>query len=256
MISKILSFKEALMPRKEGAVRVAVKQNALERSTKSDTVNFTGSPVKLLNEAEQKLQAALNEKAFDFEKQDGTKFFGTLKEYFESCVVNWEAPNRWDEFFHCTSSKEVGREMIKTGLDWTKTKRMRCGPGTYFSANAMDAKMQSGGGAIIQANYIGKKKTHPIFSHEFYEAVSDNEAVKSFVKQFVDKDSESALNKYCHDLIQNGLEKTKTVVKDGKEVVSKKKVKIDYLDAGSGYGAKATIAVNNDCMKLSPYGWE
>ena len=57
-------------------------------------------------------------------------------------------------------------------------------------------------------------------------------------------------------VIQNGLEKTKTVVKDGKEVVSKKKVKIDYLDAGSGYGAKATIAVNNDCMKLSPYGWE
>ncbi len=199
--------------------------NNLERSPLTDTVCFKG---KQENELTPELKEILDNKIFQFKKNNGELFEGTIKDYFENSIINWQEA-QGKSFIHCTSTKDTAEKIIKEGLDWQKTSRMRCGPGTYFSPSAAGGYEQGGGSVSIKAEYLGLKDKYPVFEPCFYEAVQQNNELKNILPV---QNSPKLLNKYCHDLLQNDLD-------------------IDFLYAGSGRGVGAYVVINDDCVKLS-----
>ncbi len=201
--------------------------NTLEKSPKYDCVSF-GCTSK--GEIPSDIKKILDNKVFTFEKDDGKIFKGTIKEYINNSIIGTNDINNVSSFIHCTSSKEVGKQIIKKGLDWTKTSRMKCGPGTYFLPSMAGCMEQGGGSVAIEGKYIGNKRQFTIFEPNFYTAIDSNIEINDAVK------NRYYVNKYCHDYLEKDLG-------------------IDILYAASGRGVGSFVVVNDKCMRLSRYGW-
>lgn len=207
----------------------ANNNNTLERVPSKDSVSFSGA---VNNSAEDKVKDLLDNTAFEFKKANGDVFKGTIKEYFEDSIINHNSTKNLS-LVHCTTSKEAANSIIENGLDWQKTGRMKCGPGTYFAMSTFGGSEQGAGSIPIEGTYIGDKDEYPVFSKNFYEAVTYNQDLQNAVAEIVPDNTNKAVNKYCHDLLQDDMG-------------------IDLLYASSGYGTGAYAVINNDCMKLSP----
>lgn len=229
MISKI-SFN---LPKVNFATTKAMINNNLERSPKSDQVSFSGAN---LLELDADLKSLLDNSVFTFQKYNGKEFCGTIKEYLENSIIRYENTDRLGTLIHCTHTKEVADDIIKNGLDWTKTSRMKCGPGTYFSQSLFGGSEQGAGSVPIVAFYNGKKDKYPIFEPCFYEAIIYNKELAETLGKLCGSDKTKVINKYCHDLLQDEMG-------------------IDVLYASSGRSAGAFAVINNDCMFLKRYGW-
>lgn len=229
MISKI-SFN---VPKINFLGAKAVNKNTLERSPKNDEVNFSGVNLPVLD---SDLKSLLDNSVFTFQKYNGKEFQGTIKEYFENSVIRYENMGRLGSLIHCTQTKDIADDIIKNGLDWTKTSRLKCGPGTYFSQSSVGGSEQGAGSVPIAAFYKGKKDKYPIFEPCFYEAVIYNKELMDKLDGICGNDKTKVINRYCHDLLQDEMG-------------------IDVLYASSGRSAGAFAVLNNDCMSLRRYGW-
>ena len=134
------------------------------------SVNFKGADKS--TSLKEHVKKELDNKVFTFTKYDGEEFKGTIREYFENSITNKRAINNV-YMYHCTDSKNTALSIIKNGLDWTKTNRMKAGPGTYFSPSSVGGMEQGAGSVPIEAHYIGDKREYPVFETNFYEAMME-----------------------------------------------------------------------------------
>lgn len=203
----------------------------LIRYVPQNEINFKGS---IKNTGFDALKKEFDKKIFTFLKEDGSEFSGTIKEYFKNCIIGMN-PVRKEYMYHCTPNKETVRSILAEGLDWTKTNRMKAGPGTYFSPSRMGGAEQGAGNNAIEAVYIGNKREYPVFSKNFYEAVDFNKEIQNTASEY-GEDGRELVNKYCHDVLCDEMG-------------------IDYLYASTGRGTGAYTVLKNDCMQLSasPY---
>lgn len=223
MISGI-SFTSLYPFKQAGAINTT---NKLEKSPKYDCVSFCSTSK---GEIPSDIKKILDNKVFTFEKDDGKIFKGTIKDYINNSIIGTNDINNGFSLIHCTSSKEVGTQILRKGLDWTKTSRMKCGPGTYFLPSMAGGMEQGGGSVAIEGRYIGNKRNFTIFEPNFYTAIDDNIQINDAVK------NRYYVNKYCHDYLEKDLG-------------------IDILYASSGRGVGSFVVVNDKCMRLSRYGW-
>lgn len=186
------------------------------------------------NSSDEDFKKAIEDKVFTFEKANGDTFEGTIKEYFKSCIVN-KRPTDNTYMYHCTTTKDVALDIIENGLDWTKTGRMKAGPGTYFSPSTMGGSEQGAGSVPIEGVYIGNKREYPVFEMNFYEAVDGHREIEKIASEF-GEDTRKIVNKYCHDLLCDEMG-------------------IDFLYASTGRGTGAYAVLNNDCLRLSKCYW-
>ncbi len=205
------------------------QQNKIPSYTRCSDVKFCG-----INE-EKNIKNFLDKKSFEFTKTNGEVFTGTIKEFFENSIISTR-PSRYLSLIHCTSTKEVAKDIIANGLDWQKTSRMRCGPGVYFAPTVQVGIEQGGGSVPIEGTYIGNKEKFPIFENRFYDSVLGNEEILNSVSKLTSGNTEKAINKYSHNLLCNDMG-------------------IDLLYASSGYGTGAYVVLNDKCMELAPYYW-
>lgn len=196
----------------------------------SNNINFKGS---IDNDSYEELKEELDSRIFTFETYDGEEFEGTIKDYFKSCIIA-KRPMYQTYMYHCTTDKDTAMNIINNGLDWTKTNRMKAGPGTYFSPSSVGGSEQGAGSIPIEGVYIGNKREYPVFSTNFYEAITGNQELNETASKY--GDSTKLINKYCHDLLQYDLG-------------------IDFLYASTGRGTGAYSVLNNDCLRLSKYYW-
>lgn len=213
------------------------KTNSFQRTPKNDIVSFSASAE---NKIPNNIKETLDRKVFTLKKDNGELFEGTIKEYFENSIIN-KVSTKYTNFIHCTPTKEIANNIIENGLDWTKTKRMRLGPGTYFSPSAAGGTEQGGGMVPIEAEYIGNKKEYPVFEQNFYNGILDNQEIKNTVRELLKENTskyttEDIIDIYCHDIIE-------------------KEMGIDFLYGATGRGVGAYAVYNNDCVKLSKYYW-
>ena len=175
-----------------------------------------------------------DDKIFTFEDEKGKVFKGTIKEFLEDSIANVRRIENGDKtMYHATTSRDVAMDIIKDGLDWKRTNRMRCGPGTYFAPCAEEARMQVGTGIILEGVYRGDKKTYPVLKSKYYDSIEKNKELRELAKEY--NLGIGAVNEYCHDLMQHDMG-------------------IDFFYSSPGYGG-AYVVVNNDCLSLSTYGW-
>lgn len=211
------------------------KQNyfsSLERTPSKDTVSFGSS---CYQELSPELKEMLDNTEFTLRKYNGEIFTGTIREYLHHSVINKRSAKNI-KLIHCTQLRETAEEILRKGLDWTKTSRMKCGPGTYFSQSVADSMEQGAGSVPIEGEYIGDKENYFIFEPRFYEAINYNQEIEQAVSQKQEGNPTQLVNKYCHDILQNEMD-------------------IDFLYAASGRCSGAFVVLNNNCMKLSKHGW-
>ncbi len=201
--------------------------NQLERSPQYDCVSF-GCTSK--GEIPADIKETLDNTIFTFKKSNGRVFKGTIRDYINNSIKGTQDIPGYFSLIHCTSSKEVATQILRKGLDWTKTSRMKCGPGTYFLPSMAGGMEQGGGSVAIEGTYIGNKRKYTIFAPNFYTAIDDNIEINDAVK------NRYYVNKYCHDYLEKDLG-------------------IDILYASSGRGVGSFVVVNDKCMRLSRCGW-
>lgn len=194
MISKV-SF-NTFVPK---ALNNRTMANTLERSPKQDSVSFSGIKA---SEVSSELKEILDKAVFKFKKYNGEIFEGTIKEYLQNChrLKGDTRFIRESGIIHNTYSEDA-LAMIKNGLDWTKTSRVQCGPGTYF----IPCQNFNYGPVAIEAKYTGKMKEMPVFEKNFYEAIVYNKELRDIVEKSNPENPNKVLNKYCHDLLTNDM---------------------------------------------------
>lgn len=211
-----------------------IPNNNLERIPSRDCVSF-GALKPKETEISPEVKDMLDNNVFTFKKDNGEIFEGTIREYFENSIIRKN--DTWEmSLIHCTTTKEVAESIIRDGLDWTKTGRMKCGPGTYFSPSAACGTEQGAGSIPIEGIYMGNKKKYPVFEQNFYMAVDGNSQITDAVSSMQDGNARDIINKYCHDLLLNEMG-------------------FDFLYAGSGRGVGSYVILNDKCMELSKYNW-
>ena len=206
--------------------------NKLEKSPSKDCIEINSKNNQTIS---PEVKRVLDSMVFPFKKNNGEVYEGTIKDYLKSSVIGTR-PMRNISLIHCTSTKDTAEQMIKTGLDWTKTGRMKCGPGSYFSPSAAGGTEQGAGSIPVEGIYIGNKKEYAIFEPCFYEAIESQTELKELVSKLQDEDARKTINKYCHDFIQDEMG-------------------IDILYASSGRGVGSYVVFNDKCMKLQKYNW-
>lgn len=187
---------------------------------------YLGDDVKYLEKAKEVLKDAV----FEFDL-DGEKFEGTLQEYFEHCIINPKGHMPTGEIYHGTMQENVN-SMLSKGLDYTKTNREKCGPGTYFTGGM--GSIFSYGGAMLKGEYHGKQKTLPVFSPNFYTAVVNQPDIEDKLKEEVSSSCAAGkLLKVCaHDILANDMG-------------------IDMLYASGGRSEGCFVVLNDNCIRLS-----
>lgn len=231
MLSKILSSQIPILNNQNSTNNIK-RNNILERSPQSDTVSF-GSSKKA--EIPPETKKVLDTTSFTFRKNDGEIFEWTIKDYLKSSLI-CRRPFNASSLIHCTGTKETAEDMIKNGLDWTKTGRMKCGPGTYFSVTQA-ASMEQGTGAVtVEGTYIGDKNKFATFEPCFYTAIDGNTEILNAVSEVQNSDARSTINKYCHDFLMDEMG-------------------IDILYAASGRCVGSFVVLNDKAMQLSKHDW-
>ncbi len=212
--------------------------NSLERCPKVDTVSF-GSMSNSIQAQDGSLPKdvaeLLDNKVFKFQDDNGEVFKGTLKDYLKDSVIGYRDISPYMSFIHNTQCKETANEIIRKGLDWTKTNRMKCGPGTYFTTS-YGAGSEFGSGSVpVEGVYIGNKNKFCVFKPCFYEAVTSNKDLISSVNKLLggnkEKLADEYVNKYCHDYLQYDMG-------------------LDFIYAGAGRGVGAFVVLNDKCMSM------
>ena len=212
-----------LKPQKTNLLK---NQNRISFSSACDSVSFGNI------DKDEQVKALLDNTTFVFVDSEGEKFEGTIRGYFEDSVINYRDIGENFDMYHSTS-REAAEDIVNNGLDWTKTNRMKCGPGTYFSPIKGGGSMQGGGAYNVKAVYTGDTKNYPVFEPSFYEAIENNKELNDAVSEITGKEgSREAINRYCHDLLQNDME-------------------IDFLYAAAGSGGGGYVVFNNDCCDLT-----
>ncbi len=184
---------------------------------------------------EKNIKNFLDKKTFEFKKSNGEVFNGTIKEFFENSIISSRS-TKYLSLIHCTSTKDVAKDIIKNGLDWQKTSRTRCGPGVYFAPSVQVGIEQGAGSVPIEGTYIGEKESYPIFENRFYDSVTNNDDILNAVSKLTTDNPTKAINRYSHNLLCDDMG-------------------IDLLYASSGYGTGAYVVLNDECMELKPYYW-
>ncbi len=230
MLSKILSFQMPAIKMQTSSN--SVRNNILERSPKTDTVSFGRSKETEIPEATKKV---LDTTSFKFTKNNGEIFEGTIKDYLKSSLI-CRRPFDEPSLIHCTDTKQTAEDIINNGLDWTKTGRMKCGPGTYFSVSQAASMEQGTGSIALEGTYIGDKNKFATFEPSFYTAIDGNPDILNAVSKVQDGNERNTINKYCHDFIMDEMG-------------------VDILYASSGRCVGAFVVLNDNTMKLSKYGW-
>lgn len=229
MISNICFFK---LNTNTPVIKKQATTNKLQRSPKADVVNFGA---KDLNMVPKDIVDCLDNENFEFKTKDGNVFIGTIKEYLNDCIVGYRDIPRNFSITHCTHCKDTAQKIINDGLDWTKTTRMKCGPGTYFAMGCSAGSEFGSGGVPIKGIYIGDKKEYCVFKPCFYEAITGNTGLNARIKDLLDGDKNNLhlkyISRYCHDYLQYDLG-------------------LDFLYAGAGRGTGAFVVLNDKCMRL------
>ena len=205
-------------------------QNTLERTPVRDSVNFSG--IKGIKIA-QDLKNALDLKVFKFKKNNGQIFEGTIKEYLKSCNVRNSDIKRLRQtgIMHNTYFEQA-KAILENGLDWTKTSRVQCGPGTYF----IPCQDFNYGPVAIEGFYQGKMDKLPVFEKNFYEAIKNNREVHDLISKYGVADTNKTLNQYCHDILTDDMG-------------------IDILYSPNRESA-CYVVLKDDSLKLRPYNFK
>lgn len=210
-------------------------KNKLERTTYQDIISFSAN--KESSGISEKTKEMLDNTKFIFIKNNGEKFEGTIKEYLKNSIIRKSRIFPRMSMFHCTQTKETGENIIKSGLDWTKTIRKKCGPGTYFSMSSIGGEEYGSGSVPIEGKYIGDKTEYPVLEPCFYQAIENNPNIIQAVSKYEQsEDISSVINKYCHDVLCNDMG-------------------IDFLYASTGRAGGCYVVLKDNCMKLSKFGW-
>ena len=209
------------------------KYSSIKQYPIKDSVSF--SACKNTNISSE-LETILDNQSFTFKKHDGSEFKGTIREYLNDSIINPTAPIREVPLIHCTATKEIAEDIIQNGLDWTKTGRMKCGPGTYFSLSMADSIGQGAGSVAIQGEYTGDQNEMGIFEPCFYTAIEGNKEILDLIKKTQGGNENKILNEYCHNILMNEMG-------------------YDIIYAASGRTSGAYVVLNDNCMKLSKYNW-
>lgn len=209
-----------------------VSTNKLEKSPNKDCIEINSEKSPTISPEVKKV---LDSMIFSFRKHNGENYEGTIKDYLQSSLIGTR-PMRNISLIHCTSTKDTAEQMIKTGLDWTKTGRMKCGPGSYFLPSAAGGAEQGAGNIPVEGIYIGDKKEYAIFEPCFYDAIENHTELKEIVSKLQKEDARKTINQYCHNIIE-------------------KDMGIDILYASSGRGVGSYVVFNDKCMKLQKPNW-
>ena len=205
-------------------------QSTLERTPKKDCVSFSGiKGVKIA----QDLKNALDTRVFKFRKNNGQIFEGTIKEYLKSCNIRNDDIKYLKQtgIMHNTYFEQA-KAILEHGLDWTKTSRVQCGPGTYF----IPCQDFNYGPVAIEGFYQGNMKKLPIFEKNFYEAIRDNREVHGIISKYGVSDTNKTLNQYCHDVLADEMG-------------------IDVLYSPNRESA-CYVVLKDDSLKLHPYNFK
>lgn len=191
-----------------------------------NVINYLGDNVQYLDEA----KSILNDAVFEFPIDKNTTFKGTLRDYFEISIINDKGPVPCHRIYHGTL-KESKDAILKEGkLNYTKTGRTRCAPGTYFSGGM--GSIFSYGSSCLEAEYVGKMKNLPVFRYNFYEEVNENQEIHSLLADKLPNANIDKLLKVCaHDILANDMG-------------------IDMLYSCGGRAEGCFVVLNDECMKL------
>ncbi len=201
------------------------KETRTSENVPKNVQEYLGCDLKHLDKAKE----ILNDAVFEF-KLDGEKFEGTLQEYFEHCIINPKGYLPRCEIYHGISKENID-SMLSEGLDYTKTVREKCGPGTYFTGGM--GSIFSYGGAMLKGEYCGKQETMPVFSPNFYTAVVNHPEIGRVLKDEIGPCNAGRLLKVCaHDILTDNMG-------------------IDILYASGGRSEGCFVVLNDDCMHLS-----
>jgi len=202
-----------------------------ERTPKTDMVSFKGIS------KQDAIKEMLDTKVFEFKKYDGKTYLGTIREYLKDSLVSHTRIDRYTELYHAAYTTNSADRMVEEGLNWRKTGRTKCGPGTYFCESYIAGAESCGASlrAIVEGRYIGKKPQCPIFETCFYDAITSNPEIGKSIKQIDgSRNVYETINEYCHDILADEMG-------------------IDILLSSSGMAGPCYVVLNDKSVRIKRY---